>query len=88
MGHTVSHPFFVRNRNRGQAAGHILVRKEGGGADVSGRAELRHRHVCHRHGMRDPDRGHFSHGDADVSGGHAADRQRLRLLETVERSLL
>ena len=88
MGHTVSHPFFGRNRNRGQAAGHILVRKEGGGADVSGRAELHHRDVCHRHGSGNPDRSHFPNGDADVSGGHVADRQRLRLLETIERSCL
>ena len=38
-----------------------------------------------RHGGRHPHRGHFSNGTVDVPGGNIADRQRLCLLEAVER---
>ena len=34
---------------------------------------------------RHPHRGHFSNGTVDVPGGNIADRQRLCLLEAVER---
>ena len=47
---------------------------------VSGRAKLHHRDLCRCHGGRHSHRRDLSHGDADVSGGYAADRQRVRLL--------
>ena len=71
---------------QGTAYSTILVLEKGGVTHVSRRRLLAAGNVCCSAGGRYFDRSDLSGGSAAVPGGIFADRMRLRLLPTVERS--